>query len=410
MQIARIQAHLLTCPMPEPVVLPFNNGVRTIYKRDALFVKVTADNGLTGYGPGAASEPMAGKINGALRELLVGQCATDIAALNARVAEQAKGDLYIAYGAINVALHDLLGKFEGCTAGELLGGRIQERLRLYGSAGMYQSPEEYATEAAEVASLGFTAHKYRPALGPDEDLRTVQLMREAVGPNVGLCLDAHGWFRMGDQSYTPELIEQMAQDIQPFDITWLEEPLPPEDHTAYAELRRKNIVPIAAGEHEVSYQGFMSLMEKGCVDIVQADVSHHGGLDSLKNILQACKDHCLEFAFHNWGTELETIADAQVGACFGKETASWLEYPCYSHRGQPIMYPFPLADEILTEPLQIENGNLVLPDKPGLGIEVNEAVIEKYPYQPGPWSTFAIKSPAQTLNLSGDHALVWSNL
>ena len=107
---------------------------------------------------------------------------------------------------------------------------------------------------------------------------------------------------------------------------------------------------------------------------------------------------------------METIADAQVGACFGKETASWLEYPCYSHRGQPIMYPFPLADEILTEPLQIENGDLVLPDKPGLGSEVNETVIEKYPYQPGPWSTFEIKSPAQTLNLSGDHALVWSNL
>ena len=394
--------------MPEPLVLPFNNGVRTIYKRDVLFVKVTAKNGLCGYGPGAASEPMAEMINGPLAELLVGESATDIPSLDARVATQDRGDLLLAYGAINVALYDLLGKYEGCTASELLGGRKQERLRLYGSAGMYQGPEEYAAEAAISANLGFTAFKYRPALGPEEDFRTVQLMREAVGPDVGLCLDAHGWFRMGDHSYTPDQIEQMAHDIQPYGITWLEEPLPPEDHPAYAQLRKKNIVPIAAGEHETSHEGFLSLIENGCVDIVQADVSHHGGLGSLKNILQACHDHNLEFAFHNWGTELETLADAQVGACFGKETASWLEYPCYEHRGQPILYPFPLADEILKEPLQIENGDLVLPNTPGLGVDVNESILEKYPYRPGPWSTFEIKSPAQTLHLSGDHALVWS--
>lgn len=394
--------------MPEPVVLPFNNGVRTIYKRDALFVKLTADNGLCGYGPGAASEPMAKMMNGLLSDLLVGQEASDITAIDSLVASQGRGDLLLAYGAVNVALHDLIGKYEGCTVSELLGGRKQEKLRLYGSAGMYQRPEEYAAEAAISAELGFSAFKYRPALGPEEDLRTVQLMREAVGPDIGLCLDAHGWFRMGDQSYTPEQIEQMAQEIKPHGITWLEEPLPPEDHPAYTKLRQKSIVPIAAGEHETSHEGFLSLIENGCVDIVQADVSHHGGLGSIKDILKACKKHQLEFAFHNWGTELETIADAQVGACFGKETVSWLEYPCYEHRGQPILYPFPLADEILKERLYVENGDLTLPDTPGLGVDVDESVIEKYPYKPGPWSTFEIHSPAQHLNLSGDHAKVWS--
>ena len=408
MKITNIQAYLLTCPMPEPVVLPFNNGVRTIYKRDALYVKVTTDNGLSGFGPGAASEPMAQTMNGPLRELLIGQSATDIQALNQLVENQNDGQLLLAYGAINVALYDLLGKYEGCTASELLGGRQQDRLRLYGSAGMYQSPEEYAAEAAEVAALGFTAYKYRPALGPEDDFRTVQLMREAVGPDVGLCLDAHGWFRMGDKSYTPEQVIEMAHQIKDLGITWLEEPLPPEDHAAYAELRKQNIVPIAAGEHETSHEGFQSLIEGQCVDIAQADVSHHGGLDSLHQILASCRENQIEFAFHNWGTELETIADAQVGACFDKKTASWLEYPCYKHRGQPVLYPFQLADEILTEPLQIEKGDLVLPDSPGLGVTINESVLDKYPYQPGPWSTFQIHSPQQTLHLSGDHALVWS--
>jgi L-alanine-DL-glutamate epimerase-like enolase superfamily enzyme len=408
MKIQNIQAFLLTCPMPKPVVLPFNNGVRTIYKRDALYVKVTMDNGLCGFGPGAASEPMAKAINGPLRELLVGQGLKSVREVNPLIRAQGNGSLLLAYGAINVALYDILGKYEGCTASELLGGRVQDRLRLYGSAGMYQSPEEYAAEAAECAALGFTAYKYRPALGPEDDFRTVELMREAVGPDVGLCLDAHGWFRMGDKSYTPAQVIEMAEQIKDMGITWLEEPLPPEDHAAYAELRKQNIVPIAAGEHETSHSGFMGLIEGQCVDIVQADVSHHGGLDSLKEILSACKAHNLEFAFHNWGTELETLADAQVGACFGKETASWLEYPCYEHRGQPVLYPFPLADEILKDSLQIENGDLILPDTPGLGIDVNEVVLDKYPYQPGPWSTFEINSPKQTLHLSGDHALVWS--
>ncbi|MEK9984859.1 MAG: hypothetical protein VW879_08950, partial [Opitutae bacterium] len=101
--------------MPEPVVLPFNNGVRTIYKRDALFVKLTADNGLCGYGPGAASEQMAKMMNGHLSDLLVGQEASDITAIDSLVASQGRGDLLLAYGAVNVALHDLIGKYEGCT-------------------------------------------------------------------------------------------------------------------------------------------------------------------------------------------------------------------------------------------------------------------------------------------------------
>ena len=90
-------------------------------------------------------------------------------------------------------------------------------------------PEEYAAEAAISAELGFSAFKYRPALGPEEDLRTVQpLMREAVGPDIGLCLDAHGWFRMGDQSYTPEQIERMAQELSHMGSHGWEEPFPPK--------------------------------------------------------------------------------------------------------------------------------------------------------------------------------------
>ena len=226
--------------MPEPVVLPFNNGVRTIYKRDALFVKLTADNGLCAMGPGAASEPMAKMMNGHLSDLLVGQEASDITAIDSLVASQGRGDLLLAYGAVNVAPHDLIGKYEGCTVSELLGVGGSKRKCVFTEVqACTRDPKSTPPKQLISAELGFSAFKYRPALGPEEDLRTVQLMREAVGPDIGLCLDVHGWFRMGDQSYTPEQIEQMAQEIKPYGITWLEEPLPPEDHPAYTKLRQK---------------------------------------------------------------------------------------------------------------------------------------------------------------------------
>jgi len=273
---------------------------------------------------------------------------------------------------------------------------------------MYQSAEAYAEEAAAVCELGFSAYKYRPALGPAEDLRTVELMRQAVGPEVGLCLDAHGWWRMGDKSYDAPTIEKLAREVAPFGITWLEEPLPVEDRSAYAELRAKEIVPVAAGEHEHDLAGFERLVESGAVDVAQADVSHHGGFSGVAEIIRLCERNGVTFAFHNWGTALETVVDALIGSCFPRETARWLEYPQYAHRDSRVMYPFPLSDELLPDAPVPENGELSLPEGPGLGVTIDEAVFDKYPYLPGPWSIFELDSPPTKLALSGDHALAWA--
>ena len=133
---------------------------------------------------------------------------------------------------------------------ELLGGRVRDRIRLYGSAGMYMAPEGYAAEAAAMPSRDSAPTKCGPALGPEKDLETVGLMREAVGPDIDLMVDAHTWWRMGDSSYTPETVEQLAEGMAEHDIAWLEEPLPPDDHEAYLRLKEKDIVPLASGEHE----------------------------------------------------------------------------------------------------------------------------------------------------------------
>jgi L-alanine-DL-glutamate epimerase-like enolase superfamily enzyme len=213
---------------------------------------------------------------------------------------------------------------------------------------------------------------------------------------------------MGDKSYDASTIETLARDIAPFGITWLEEPLPLDDRAAYADLKAKGIVPIAAGEHEHDLAGFKCLVESGSVDIAQADVSHHGGFSGVAEIIRLCESNEVAFAFHNWGTALETVVDALIGSCFRRETARWLEYPQYAHRDPRVMYPFPLSDELVPEMPVPEKGELSLPDGPGLGITVDESVFEKYPYLPGPWSIFELESPPTKLALSGDHALPWA--
>jgi len=124
-------------------------------------------------------------------------------------------------------------------------------------------------------------------------------------------------------------------------------------------------------------------------------------------VFDLAKYHNLKFAFHSWGTVLEVLAAAQLGACRSESVVEWLEYPCHSSPGKAGMYPFPLSDEILSERLDIENGYLKLPAGPGLGIQVNERVIEKYPFIPGPWSFFHQSSPKRTIAVTGDHSVKW---
>ena len=395
--------------MPSPVRLPFYGGERTILKRDALYVKVSTDAGLCGFGPGAASETTAAMVNDRLRELLLGREVGDPSGFVEEASEKLGSKAFVAAGAVEVALYDLWGKAEGCSVTDFFGGRKQDALRCYGSAGMYQSAEEYAAEAAVVCEAGYAAYKYRPALGPEEDVRTVELMREALGFDVGICMDAHAWWRMGDKSYGAETIEEVARAVSNLGVTWLEEPLPVDDRAAYAAFRDKEIVPVAAGEHEHDVEGFRELVQGGCVDFAQADVSHHGGFSGLSEILGICESSKVAFAFHNWGTALETVADALIGSCFARETAAWLEYPEYAHRDSRVMYPYALSDELVPDAPTPLNGELALPEGSGLGVTVDEGMLEKYPYQSGPWSIFELESPPSKLALSGDHALPWAD-
>ena len=370
-----------------------------------MLIRITTDTGLKGYAPGPAHERADREIRQTVGPFLIGKDPRRWQKFHFPEDQE----VMKTYKAVEIALLDLVARYEGCTLSELLGGRKRDRIKLYGSAGMYMEPEEYAREAHTIIDMGFPAYKMRLGIGPEKDLKAMALMREAVGPEAGLMIDAHTWWRMGNNSYPFETIMKLAQDIKDYHPIWLEEPLPPDDHAAYRELRNRLDVKLACGEHEPDDSGFHDLISSEAVDYVQMDILCQGGISSAQQIFEGVQKHGLRFAFHSWGTSLEVLTAAQLGVCWPENVVEWLEYPCYSNEKCQAMYPFPLADEILYERPEIENGYLLLPNGPGMGIEINENVIEKYPFIPGPWSVFQLNSPAETIAVTGDHSLKWAN-
>jgi L-alanine-DL-glutamate epimerase-like enolase superfamily enzyme len=311
------------------------------------------------------------------------------------------------YCAVEIALYDLLGRSRKLPVSELIGSRVRDRIRLYGSAGMYMPPQKYAEEAAAVAAMGFRAYKLRAGLGPEEDLETVRLVRKETGPDFDIMVDAHTWWRMGDRNYSAETVERLAKDYGELGIAWLEEPLPPDDHEAYHRLRELDLTPLASGEHEPDENTFMDLIFRDSVDYVQMDLVCQGGYALARRLLPEIAHAGLRFAFHSWGTALEVAAAAQLGVCWPEMVVEWLEYPFYANETQPGMYPFPLAAEIIKEPLTLDAGDLIVPSGPGLGVEVDESVISRYPWIPGPWSFFRLDSPPETWAVTSDHSVKW---
>jgi L-alanine-DL-glutamate epimerase-like enolase superfamily enzyme len=409
MKITGVDAYLLSYRLPEPVKLTYYGGERTILKRDAMLIRVSTDQGLTGWAPGQASPEAKNAIDRLIAPFLAGHKLTDPDALRILFQKGPGADPQVSkvYSAVEIALYDLAGKARNLPISELIGGRVRDRIRLYASSGMYQSPEGYAAEAALAREMGFTAYKMRPGSGPDADLEAVKQMRKATGPDFEIMVDAHTWWRMGNRSYTQETIEELAAKMAQYRILWLEEPLPPDDHDAYLALNQKELVPLASGEHEPSELCYLDLIESRAVDYVQMDIVCQGGFATARRLFPDIARAGLRFAFHSWGSSLEVLAAAHLGICWPETVVDWLEYPCYSTETQKFMYPFPLAAEVLKTPLTIEQGDLVVPTGPGLGVEIDESVIWRYPWIEGPWSFFTLTSPPGTFAVTADHSVKW---
>ncbi|WP_435102814.1 mandelate racemase/muconate lactonizing enzyme family protein [Halarchaeum sp. P4] len=402
MRLADITVHTLSSPIDPPQVRKFYGGRRRLLKRDFVLAVVETADGLVGYAPAAAtSSAMREYFEGTSHDDLADLLETRVAAALDGVTVESPADLRDAVagldlptklasealGVLDVAYHDIRGKELGAPVYELLadGDVDPEPLDLYASAGMYMEPEGYAEQAAALREQGFSAYKYRPGLGPEKDERTVRLLREAVGDEMDFMVDAHTWWKLGERSYDFEQVVEQFDAFADSDPYWIEEPVEPADYDAYERLDARTDLPLAGGESEASVAGLRRLLETG-VDFLQGDVRHHAGFTGCWECVELCAERDdVVFVPHNFGTHLGLVANGHLVAASPEDVR--LEYPVFGD-GVEAMYPFPLAADVLETDLDVENGSLTLPEGPGLGVEVDESVIEEYPYVEGAWTEF----------------------
>ena len=415
MEITDVSAYALSSPIDPPQERPFYGGIRTLRKRDVVLVAVELSDGEVGYAPaGASSSAMREHFEGATQEgfakLLSGRVSEALSGRTLSEPSDAHESIEglglpeplcsQAIGAVDVALYDLEGKRRGMPIYELLAtepdarGSVTTDLPLYASAGMYMEPEGYVAQARTIDDLGFFGYKYRPGIGPDADRKTARLLADAIG--CELMIDAHTWWKLGDRSYASETVRELADGFSDHGVYWLEEPVPPADHAGYRALADRTAVPLAGGESEETPDGLCALADTGAVSFLQGDVRHHRGFTGCWEAATHCAGTDVTFVPHNFGTWLGLVANAHLVAA-APET-ELLEYPVFENdpaltphlagRSDPGMYPFTLAFDLLEDDLSIVDGRFRVPDGPGLGVTVDESVIEEYPFVEGSWTEF----------------------
>jgi galactonate dehydratase len=288
---------------------------------------------------------------------------------------------YAAMSGIDQALWDIKGKELGKPVCELLGGPVRDSLRLYdhlggGSLeGMYRTggPEQFAELAQRSVAKGFTAFKAMPIPVPEliesastlkRAAKCVEAMRLAVGDEVDIMLDLHA-------RTTPAAAIQFGRMLADYNLYWYEEPCWPEHADALLEVKRALPFPIATGERLVGRWEFRELLEKRAVSIIQPDVSHCGGISEARRIAAMAETYLVPVACHNPQGPVSTAASLQVG----------FAVPNYLIQ-EVVRADVPWRNDILTEALDVDQGVVSAPTKPGLGIDINEAEAAKHPWQP----------------------------
>ncbi len=262
---------------------------------------------------------------------------------------------------IDLALWDLLGKTSGQPVGRLLGGRYRERVRPYASL-LMRDPARMADAVLPVKEQGFRAFKIgwgpfgKKSAAVDEAI--VRAAREAVGSESLLMVDAGASDGFWPQNYKWAL--RTAEMLAAFNVTWFEEPLQPDALADYVALRKAAKVPIAGGEVLTRRQSFQPWLEQGAFDIVQPDVTKCGGLSEQRRIAWMAQNHGVRFIPHGWNTAVGLASDLQMASAF--PNTDLVEYLTGS----------PFIDELAAGGWKLDSeGMLPIPEKPGLGIEIN---------------------------------------
>lgn len=367
MPITSIESRVYRYPLDPPFRAAWDPEPRT--HQDATVVLVHTDDGVTGVASGGDGLP-----DRALLERLL----TGVDVQDTKVVAEICATVDFHGGrpwAVEVAVWDALGKLRGASIAALLGGR-HERLRAYASSGESVTREDRVERCLALVERGIGAVKIR-LRGERwrDDVAVVAAVRDAVGERLELMVDANqGWRMPGDRAprWDVATAVECARVLEELGVHWLEEPLPAEDWRAYAELRELTGIRIAAGEMLRRAGEAHDLVERGLVDVVQADVLFVGGIEGCRGIAALAESRGRTWSPHTWSNGVGLVANLQAAA--GCSNAEWVEVPL-----DPPAWSAERRDWLLEEPLEIAaDGTIRPPDGPGLGVELDLDRLEQW--------------------------------
>lgn len=386
MKIRSIETYVLRTPLGAK---RFFSSQAAFPERNSFLVKITTDDGLVGWGEGGQygpPEPPMACVEKVLAPKLIGREADQ----PVRIFEELysfsrdfgqKGTYVEALSAIDIALWDLWGKSLGKPVHALMGGAFRTRVPAYGTGCYY--PDHYrdtermlrelAEEARGYRDAGMTAIKMKIGLLPiDLDARRLAVVRDAIGPEIGLMVDAN-------HAYTASSAIRIGRSLEKHNVLWFEEPVVPEDREGYRRVRDAIDVPVAGGECEYTRFGFRDLMLGQCIDIAQPDLCCAGGFTEWTKILALTSSFGVLTVPHVWGSGIAVAAALQAIAVAPQVPFTAAGVPL---QNEP-MIEFdrthnPLRDDLLVERFVLQDGAIAVPTGPGLGVEVNEAELLKY--------------------------------
>ena len=373
-----------------------------------VFAKVETDEGIVGYGEGTRhAGPVIAEAIRWLEPHVVGTSPFEIESLYTtlfKATHYVWGSIFsCAISAIESALWDIMGKATGKPVYDLIGGKVWDDVRLYSHIGGGSqiirldiaegsvAADDFGAikeRAQDLVSRGFTcvktfqANRYQITKGSAARLgdfwpnmhmdrndiqataRKVEFIRQQVGEDVEITFDAHGLNAVSAL--------RLAKALEPLDLLWYEEPVHPFNLSALKQLRAETSIPIAMSERLHASTEFAEVIDTDAVDVVMVDVQWCGGVSQAKKIAAIAESRYLPITLHNCNSPLASIINAHIAVTLPNFISMEFMDP-----------DVPWRDEIITEPLRVKEGRLELNDKPGWGVDINEEMLARYPYERG---------------------------
>ena len=355
--------------------------------KNLCFVRIDTDEGIHGWGECYTQADRDIQVTthiDKLKRYLVGRDPTNIKHFMQIVFDDFAGrrgamDLWCAVSGLEQAMWDITGKVCGVPIHKLLGGPVRERIRVYanGWGGGGWDSGIIAERASEVVEQGFTALKFDPIPGPwrtfvdkrveNQTVENVRAVRQAVGQDVDILVEMH-------RRLAPMHAIKIARQIEEYEPFWYEEPVLAENIDALAAAKREIRIPVVTGEELYTKFEFREVFEKQAADIINPDVCNVGGILELKEIGAMAEPYFVAVSPHNYNsTTLGLAATIQVSATMPNFLIT--EY---------FLNLEDFGKDITVNPFEVNNGYIELPETPGLGIEIDESSLAKYPYQEFP--------------------------